>query len=249
MVSLAGTLLSNEDWLASRPNTSFVVQIGANDHGEGGVSARQDLVMRCIRHGWKALLFEPVPHIYVRLEARYRVSRRVRTRSMAICPQQPKARCLNAKLKTVGGARSRGAVRTCFERARAIKPWGSPQCLNTTLTMAYLDVTNATGNWGSDHADARCITGNGRRGARYHFLLELSSFSIDHPLKHYGPGIAPATCMDCSKKFGRKLPYSCLSEVVKRNLRFVEVECACLSDELAGERRVDLLFVDAEGVY
>ena len=95
--------LSMQSWIASLPNTSVVVQVGANDHREGGMSGTQDPVPLCIRRGWRALLFEPVPWIFERLRNKYReMGAQVRTRNAAICPQHTGTLCANGPVRSAG---------------------------------------------------------------------------------------------------------------------------------------------------
>ena len=217
-------LLRNPEWVLAQPSGAIVVQIGANDHGSVGVSGIQDIVPTCIARGWRAVLLEPVPSVYRVLAARYRTQHpRVRTLNAAVCPKP-------TSVSPVDGCDADGGARGLVGAA----------------TMWHVDSSNATGNWGSDDADMRCITENGNRGKRYGYLLELTSFTAGHVLKHRGPGSSGATCMDCSRVLGRSLPHSCLQNVVWKNLRPLRVECACFQRELPADP-IDLLFVDAEG--
>ena len=100
------------------------------------------------------------------------------------------------------------------------------------------------GNWGSNHSDARCITG--RASSPFHFVLELTSFSMRHVLKHMGPGRSSYNCALCSQQLGRPLPPTCLRDVIWKNVKHFEVACACISADLRGVASVDLLLVDAE---
>ena len=211
-------LLTNEKWIRTRPRGSVVVQVGANDHSEAGVSGGQDVVPECIARGWRALLLEPVPELHNSLARRYRHNRqRVRTLNAAICPPNPTA-------KTRGRS-----------------------CTSLNTSMWHIETTNTTGNWGSNDSDVRCITENHPRGTRYHYLLELTSFTAAHLLKHFGPGFSPSTCMDCSLNLHRPMPFDCMRNIVWKNLRQLPVACACFERELGSETSVDLLFVDAEG--
>ena len=108
--------------LVAQPSvaTPLVVQIGANDHGYTSRGRNNDPVPSLIRAGWHALLYEPMPAVYRRLQARYEGNGAVR--------------CVNA---AAGASTSDGA----------------------TLAFYGVDFTNATGNWGSATADARCAEG------------------------------------------------------------------------------------------
>ena len=112
--------------------------------------------------------------------------------------------------------------------------------------MWHVRQGNESGNWGSNDSDTRCITSR-RDGSPYHWILELSSFTMAHVLKHHGPGRSPYNCALCSKALGRPLPSTCMRHVVWKNVGPLVVPCACVASELAGVRSVELLLVDAEG--
>ena len=116
-------------------------------------------------------------------------------------------------------------------------------CASPTQTIYSVDVTNATGNWGSDTADARCVMGRGG------WLTEVASLSLHHLVKHQGfLRQTEKLCKACSKQLGRALPGNCLSQVIRKNMRKAEMNCFCFERELATQRTpVSLLVVDAEG--
>jgi hypothetical protein len=201
-------------WVDSLPTSSFVIQIGANDHRASlqTASGNQDIVPYAISRGWHALLLEPVPSLHDALAARYSGLARVRTRQAAICPSE------------VDGNR------TICDHSR-------------TKLLHYVETSNATGNWGSQEADARCI----REHGAHHYLLEIASFSIRQLMRTQGQPFTPGTCRRCSQTLNHTLPPSCLRHVVWKNTRNTPVPCACLGRLVRNSPPVDLLFVDAEG--
>ena len=112
------------------------------------------------------------------------------------------------------------------------------------LDMWFVDLTNATGNWGSTDADARCFPD----GAAW--LSELTSFSREHLMKHHRQNNPRGgmNCRVCAYRQRRALPKNCLKRVIAANLRSVRVRCARLATELAGAQAVSLLVVDAAGM-
>ena len=135
------------DWaqqiVQQRVVSPLVVQIGANDHGYTSRGRNNDPVPALIRAGWHALLYEPMPAVYRRLQALYEGRNTVR--------------CVNA---AVGSATSGGA----------------------TLEFYGVDFTNATGNWGSMKADARCAEGENEVA----WVAEISSLSRAHVVHLHG---------------------------------------------------------------
>eukprot|EP00308_Calcidiscus_leptoporus_P001326 CAMPEP_0119378932 /NCGR_PEP_ID=MMETSP1334-20130426/50595_1 /TAXON_ID=127549 /ORGANISM="Calcidiscus leptoporus, Strain RCC1130" /LENGTH=311 /DNA_ID=CAMNT_0007398299 /DNA_START=32 /DNA_END=967 /DNA_ORIENTATION=- len=130
-------------------------------------------------------------------------------------------------------------------------------CQEPTMPMYYVDFTNATGNWGTAQADARCLSAAGQ-----HSLSEISSFSRSHLMKHqrmnnpYGG----RACVGCSARLNRSYPINCLKFVIKHNIRSRDVRCACFDgdaaphdeprgavDVLGGVPNTSLLVIDAEG--
>ena len=164
--------LSTKQWIAALSNTSrSLIQVGANDHVKAANKGDQDPVPFAIERGWRALLLEPVPAAYAKPSSKYADNPRVIPRLAAVCPPilaNQRDPCANQKkthrCDTPSAATSRlgagllPAVRQC-NRSRHAMMW-------------YVDQTNTSGNWGSVHADPRCINRD------HHFLLELASFSV-----------------------------------------------------------------------
>eukprot|EP00308_Calcidiscus_leptoporus_P025474 CAMPEP_0119357874 /NCGR_PEP_ID=MMETSP1334-20130426/6188_1 /TAXON_ID=127549 /ORGANISM="Calcidiscus leptoporus, Strain RCC1130" /LENGTH=315 /DNA_ID=CAMNT_0007372225 /DNA_START=45 /DNA_END=992 /DNA_ORIENTATION=+ len=217
-INIHPSLMRNHQWMATlNPNTSLVVQIGANDHNEGHASGQQDAARAALKLGWRGLLYEPERRAYRLLAAKYEHTSRIRVRNAASCPEDAPA-------------------------------FNAPTCdSKRTARMWHVDTTNATGNWGSPTADVRCITGRADGRSPFHFVLELSSFSQQHVTKHAGPGVSYHNCALCAAALQRPLGSDCLKDVIWKNLRPLEVSCACIGADLAGERSVELLVVDAEG--
>eukprot|EP00966_Prymnesium_polylepis_P101452 2349587-Prymnesium_polylepis.1 len=108
--------------------------------------------------------------------------------------------------------------------------------------MYTVDLSNATGSWGSAHADGRCA---GEPGLEW--LSEIASLSRSHLSKHSRIlKSTPAQCRSCAKRLGRSLPDDCLSELLTENVVHLKVKCVCLAAELRSVRSVSLLVVDAE---
>ena len=217
-------LLPSQYWVRLLPAESAkVLQVGANDHGEGGGrSSRQDVVQLAITLGWRALLIEPTSWAYTRLAAKYSANASIRTLQAAVCPYHP-------------------------SKAQAAVGHGPHGCYDAASTFFYVDTSNATGNWGSNMSDARCVTSV--RLDAFHWALEVGSFSKQHLLMHQTNMLSftPGTCRTCSKLLGRAMPHNCLSKFISGNLRSTSVPCACLQHELALLGTPSLLFVDAEG--
>jgi hypothetical protein len=204
-------MVSMRKWVADMPKSSFVLQIGANDHEAAGASGQQDIVPYVISLGWHALLLEPVPYLHTKLTTRYARNPRVRTQQAAICPPDT------------------SRVSKC-NRSR-------------TAVLYYVETSNATGNWGSDEADPRCILDN----PDHHHLLEVASFSVQQLLRTQGQWYTPHACRMCSQQLQHTLPASCLRHVVWKNVKDLRVPCACLNRIVRVNQPIDLLFVDAEG--
>jgi hypothetical protein len=255
-------LLNNDAFISQRdPNTSHVVQVGANDHNERRSRARsssrhRDTAVLSVKAGWRALLLEPTPHAFARLAKRYvGEAPRVRTLHAAVCTTgRGDGTASRPKSKAGGGKGDAGGTGDVL--------WGSSARVHTcnrdgptstrSASMWVVDETNATGNWGSNFSDTRCITALRNVSDSYKWVLELSSFSKHHPLKHQNNllGYSSKNCRLCSRTLydgSRRLPPSCLSRVITDNLRERSVSCACLPRELQGWNSVELLAVDAEG--
>ena len=195
--------------------TPLVVQIGANDHGYTSRGRNNDPVPSLIRAGWHALLYEPMPAVYRRLQARYEGNGAVR--------------CVNA---AAGASTSDGA----------------------TLAFYGVDFTNATGNWGSATADARCAEGENEVA----WIAEISSLTYAHVVHLHGSAFheRKALCERCSRRLGRALGANCMRDLIFSNTREVRVPRASTRDLRRDARRamraanlsaLPLLVVDAEG--
>ena len=111
--------------------------------------------------------------------------------------------------------------------------------------MWSVDSTNATGNWGSTDADARCV-GSEKEGGSW--LPQIASLSRAHLVRQQvSLKKTPNQCRMCAERLGHPLPPNCLRHVVRFNIKTQEVPCMCLSHLLQGETRLELLVVDAEG--
>ena len=67
--------LGTRQWMRYQyPNTSVLVQIGANNHNQ---STSYDPGPFCVRRGWRSVLIEPVPQIFAALQRRYQNAARV----------------------------------------------------------------------------------------------------------------------------------------------------------------------------
>tara|TARA_Y100000741_G_scaffold365242_1_gene361293 strand:+ start:9242 stop:10060 length:819 start_codon:yes stop_codon:yes gene_type:complete len=143
------------------PKTSFVLQIGANDHEAVGASGRQDIVPYVISLGWHALLLEPVPYLHARLTAKYAGNPRVRTQQAAICPPgTPNVFKCN---------RNRTAVLYYVETTNITGNWGSdeadPRCILDNPDHHYLlevasfsvqQLLRTQGQWHTPYACKMC---------------------------------------------------------------------------------------------
>ena len=109
--------------------------MGAFTHGAGSY----DPGPRCIAHGWGAVLVEPQPAPFANLEKLYanaNYSGRVRLLNRVVCDAPPPA------LPSSSSA-------------------ASPSCPGAA-TFWEVEMSNATGNWGSEHSDARCAATQAR---------------------------------------------------------------------------------------
>jgi hypothetical protein len=215
------TSLQHHPFVKGSTEQPLVVEIGAHDHGDGD----KDPAKFAVEQGYRALLFEPLPDTYARLHARYAKHPSVKTRNALVCDSpQP---------TTAAGADGRPTL--CLGDGRYVPFYG-------------VDMTNATGNFGTPTADARCVTGPlGMK--KFTWITQLSSLSKQHILNHayLFSRKLPESCEECSKRLGRQLPIRCLERVVSANILERRLPCACLAAELASETRVALLVVDAEG--
>ena len=119
-----------------------------------------------------------------------------------------------------------------------------------TQAMWYVDTSNATGNWGTNRSDARCI----ERSGLYGWVKEIASQSKTHVESHsrllQWSRSSARRCEACSAELGRPLPPDCVTDMIRNNLRRVDVRCYCMGRELRlkpSEPAVTLLVVDAEG--
>mmetsp|Transcript_8826 Transcript_8826/g.19661 ORF Transcript_8826/g.19661 Transcript_8826/m.19661 type:complete len:290 (-) Transcript_8826:205-1074(-) len=118
-------------------------------------------------------------------------------------------------------------------------------CAQREARMWLVDLTNASGRWGSNDSDPRCL------GPKAAWLTEVASLSRKHVERHastfYGAEYTRGMCAECAVQQGRPLPADCLRNVVLQNLREVSVPCFCLRDEVPQLGSVALLLLDAEG--
>lgn len=147
-------------------------------------------------------------------------------------------------------ARYAGEPRVHLVR-EAVCPGTRSSCPAKRLPIWTVDTTNATGNWGSAHADVRCLSS--MYGMADHEQVSgYASLSRQHVLEHeYLYQFNGAGCARCAARLGRSLPPDCMKDVLRANLVQRTVACACLARLLrdAAERgkRVRMLVVDAEG--
>ena len=206
------------EWIAASTDATLV-QIGAND---GGGTGSKDPAIAAISSGWSALLFEPQPHVFAALAARYRGHAKVRTVNAAVCVD--------------GTAPARKSTGICSSR---------------TSTFWHVDLSNATGNWGSNTSDPRCLEGYMGATNRRPWVSEIASFSVSNIMRHnrfFNRTNMKRQCSRCARLLGRPLPNNCMQHFLTSNLRRINVPCACLKRELRQLRSVDLLIVDAEGL-
>lgn len=132
-------------------------------------------------------------------------------------------------------------------------------CGNAPLNMYAVDTSNATGNWGSNDSDARCLAANAGpeaciphcKGAN-HWTSEIASLDRKHLEKHnrfFGYG--PSQCRRCATRLERPMPNDCMRNVIVKNIKATSVRCFCTTTELEALRRhgidLSLLMIDAEG--
>jgi hypothetical protein len=89
-------VLRTEDWISLHmPRGSLLVQVGANDHAKIGFN-HQDKGMLAVAAGWEALLYEPLPSTFHRLQANYKTNSLVRPINAAICGKtSPRRVCVH----------------------------------------------------------------------------------------------------------------------------------------------------------
>lgn len=149
-----------------------------------------------------------------------------------------------------------------LSRRYAGRPAHHPRLVNAAIcgegcaaranrTFWSVDASNATGSWGSEYADGRCVAHTAK------WVQEIASLSRQHLLRSGGAlAFSPSNCAKCAKALGRPLPPTCMKNLVRDNLKRSEVACGCLSAEpahgrdvnrVALPRTVTLLVIDAEG--
>ena len=132
-------------------------------------------------------------------------------------------------------------------------------CGDAPLRMYSVDPTNATGNWGSNDSDARCLAANAGREAciprcegASHWTSEIASLDRAHLEQHnryfaYGPN----QCRRCAQRLERPMPSDCMRRVIINNIKSTNVRCFCTTAELGPRLRrgmhLSLLMIDAEG--
>ena len=261
-------LLPTSKWVKRRPpETSVLVQVGANTHRKN--AGDPDPGPSCVQLGWRSILLEPVPNVFRELQRTYqdRTSARLQLVNAAVCPESPVEPCsagvCACHLDDI-------CLRSSPSDLHLISPCAhmhahphasddslsSCHLLGTAMAqeMWYVDTTNATGNWGSNHSDARCLSNSGYFG----WVEEIASldkkrvFKSSSYLQHSRN--SAKRCAACSQELGRPLPSNCLAKMIHRNIRRVNVHCFCMGQEqektlrLRGqEKAVTLLIVDAEG--
>jgi len=127
-------------------------------------------------------------------------------------------------------------------------------CGSAPLQMYSIDLTNATGNWGTNDSDARCLAANAgseacipRCEGASHWTSEIASLDRAHVERHnrfFAHG--PNQCRRCAARLERPMPSDCMRNVIVRNLKATNVRCFCTTTEL-GPRHLSLLMIDAEG--
>ena len=127
-------------------------------------------------------------------------------------------------------------------------------CGSAPLQMYSVDLTNATGNWGTNDSDARCLSANAgseacmpRCEGANHWTSEIASLDRAHLERHnrlfaYGP----TQCRRCSVRLERPMPSDCMRNVIVKNLKATNVRCFCTTTELKAGH-LSLLMIDAEG--
>ena len=100
-------------------------------------------------------------------------------------------------------------------------------CGNTPLQVYSVDLTNATGNWGSNDSDARCLAANAgteacipRCEGASHWTSEIASLDHAHLTKHNRLfGYGPNQCRRCAARLERPMPNDCMRNVIAKNLK------------------------------
>ena len=223
------------------PARSFVLQIGANDHSEAGYlhhrsglsnQGKDPCPWIISQLGWEALLLEPNPPVWRRLRDRYVDNRRVRTLNALLASRT----VCHTESATLGSSRGQA-------------------------TFWAVDMSNATGMWGSDDAEARCAD----QGSTISWVQEIASLSKGYLTRLHAPALrrTPEVCERCSVRLNRMMSPHCVRKLIHAATRELQVPCAQLRHELALRARqvsnqrthssggvgqvVTLLFIDAEG--
>lgn len=133
---------------------------------------------------------------------------------------------------------------TGSSRLRLINGGVCRSCNQRGATMHTLDFSNASGGWGSPHADGRCA-----RQPGLEWLHEIASLSRRHVLRHERYlASTPAQCSGCARTLGySSLPDDCLRNFIASSLVEQSIACVCLQTEVQPTEAVSLLLVDAEG--
>ena len=132
-------------------------------------------------------------------------------------------------------------------------------CGDAPLQMYSVDLTNATGNWGSNDSDARCFAANAgseacipRCEGASHWTSEIASLDRTHLAKHnrfFGYG--PTQCRRCAERLERPMPSNCMRNAIVKNIKATSVRCFCVATELRTHLRrgnhLSMLIIDAEG--
>ena len=145
--------------------------------------------------------------------------------------------------------RDKYSNRARYPRVRTVGAAVCDTCGADPVAFWHIDLTNATGNWGSQHADARCIaffnpaarkrlsSGTVQLDEINSFLGEVSSLSERHILNFarlYSHNVnACNACNACGERLaGRPFPADCGSRVIRDNTRSTPVRCYCMQREL-----------------
>lgn len=127
---------------------------------------------------------------------------------------------------------------------KKVSLFNRPMCTTNidNMTFYHVDVTNATGNFGSSHADARCMR-NMYGSKSDMWITQLSSLSLKHIMKHnFLFRKTPKECLRCAKFLNSPKMEDCMRDVITHNLRSTSMQCAHTQLE-----RADLIVVDVEG--
>lgn len=119
----------------------------------------------------------------------------------------------------------------------------SRSCVAENRTFWSVDMSNATGNWGTNRSDARCAQLGGAA-----WVSEIASLRQWHLIAQArNLKYTQAKCDKCAGKLGKPMPPDCLSQVIQENMVSHVVSCTCLAEELREWTAVTLLMIDTEG--